>query len=207
MNLVAPLADSFLLWHRGKEYDSVTGSILQRKGRNQQRYTNTMVVACRYWFELTDGYWGQFTLTQLPHLQPQQILPSNFKHLDSMQNCVGMIEFLSTWSWSEQRGIIRASHDLHFRVESLPLRISKQGDEILQVGTDYVAGQRVFTTDHDAFKYMISLSERDLEYRGFRDDPVSCFTYKQQANFLLYRRVLHCDSNAEYEALRQHLWA
>ena len=71
-----------------------------------------------------------------------------------MQNFVGMIEFLSTWFWSEQRGIIRASHDLHFRVESLPLRISKQGDEILQVGTDYVAGQRVFTTDHDAFKYL-----------------------------------------------------
>ena len=42
----------------------------------------------------------------------------------------------------------------------------------------------------------------DLKYRGFRDDRLTSFEYKQRANFLLYRRVLDADVH-EYELLRQ----
>ena len=164
-----------------------------------------LVVACRYWFERTDGYWGQFTLTQLPHVHPQQLLPSKFKHLDSMQNFVGMLEYLNSWTWAEQSGVIKACSDVTFRVESLPLRISDSG-EVLAV-SEYIAGQPVFQSDRESFEFMVSLTMRDLQYRGLRNERVSCYEHKQQANFLLYRRVLQCDCDAEYEALRQHLGA
>ena len=45
---VAPLSQSFLMWHRGKEFDNMFGSVLLRQGRNQQRYTNTMVWAANH---------------------------------------------------------------------------------------------------------------------------------------------------------------
>ena len=163
----------------------------------------TLVVACRYWFELTDGYWGQFTLTQLPRVHPQQLLPSKFKHLVSMQNFVGMLEYRN--SWAEPSGVIKASSDISFRVDSLPLRISGSG-EVLAV-SEYIAGQPVFQSDREAFEFIVSLTMRDLQYRGLRNERVSCYEHKQQANFLLYRCVLQCDCDAEYEALRQHLWA
>ena len=43
----------------------------------------------------------------------------------------------------------------------------------------------------------------DLQYRGFRDERIGCFHHKQEANFLLYRHVRDCDSDAAYECLRQ----
>ena len=205
MHQAAPLTQSFLVWHRGKEYNNATGSILLRQGRNQQRYSDTMVVACRFWYELTDGYWGQFSLTHIPHLQPQQLLLSKWKHLHSMQNFVGMLEFLTSWVWVKP-GIIQASMDLHFSVGFLPIRINNQG-EMCDVGSEYVAGQLVFPTDRDAFDYMISLSMRDLQYRSLRAERVCCFYHKQEANFLLYSKVLKCDNEATYESLRQHPWA
>ena len=44
---------------------------------------------------------------------------------------------------------------------------------------------------------------RDVEYRGFREERTSCFEQKQEANFLLYQRILQCECDAEYECLRQ----
>ena len=29
----------------------------------------------RYWYELTDGFWGQFLLTQFPHQYAKDLLP------------------------------------------------------------------------------------------------------------------------------------
>ena len=60
-----------------------------------------MVVACRYWYELTDGYWGQFMVTQIPHQRPEDILPRSGRHLDTMVNFAGMLEYLSSWVWRE----------------------------------------------------------------------------------------------------------
>ena len=122
-----------------------------------------------------------------------------------MQNFVGMLEYLNSWTWAEQSGVIKASSDVSFHVESLPLRISDSG-EVLQV-SEYIAGKPVFQSDRESFEFMVSLSMRDLQYRGLRTERVGCYEHKQEANFLLYRRVLQCDCDAEYEALRQHLWA
>ena len=96
LQLVAgtPIAESFLVWHRTREYDSVKGTLEYRGGRHGQRGTPTLVVACRYWYELTDGYWGQFMLTQIPHQYARDLLPREIKHLLSMQNFVGMLEYL-----------------------------------------------------------------------------------------------------------------
>ena len=83
----SPVSESFLVWHRTREYDSVKECVHDRGGRHQQRYTNTPVVACRYWYELTDGFWGQFTITNLLHLQASDLLPLEFQRLDSTPQC------------------------------------------------------------------------------------------------------------------------
>ena len=63
-------------------------------------------------------------------------------------------------------------------------------------------GENVFD-DKQAFKYLVSIAKRDLQYRGMRDDRISCFEYKQEANFRLYRRVKSCTDEHEYAMLRQ----
>ena len=65
------------------------------------------------------------------------------------------------------------------------------------------SGAAVFAHDKLAFAYMVSLVRRDLQFRGFRDDRLRSFSLKQEANFLLYRRVLQCDNDALYECLQQ----
>ena len=62
------VCDNFMSWHRDKEYDKVTQSMRYRTGRHNARYTQTQVVACRYWYELTDGYWGQYRSCFLPYV-------------------------------------------------------------------------------------------------------------------------------------------
>ena len=47
------------------------------------------------------------------------------------------------------------------------------------------------------------MAQADLRYRGYRDDRLTCFEYKQEANFLLLERVQRCMDEAEYEVLRQ----
>ena len=82
---------SFLKWHREREYDAGTRTCVFRGGRHGQTHGKTQVVACRYWYELTDGFWGQLVLTQVPHLLAEDILPATIQHLDCMQNFAGML--------------------------------------------------------------------------------------------------------------------
>ena len=93
----APIAESFLQWHRSRQYNTETARMDFRGGQHNQHSTKTLVVACRYWYELTDGFWGQLVLTQIPHTVAKDILPSAYKHLESMQNFAGMLEYASTW--------------------------------------------------------------------------------------------------------------
>ncbi len=63
--------------------------------------------------------------------------------------------------------------------------------------THYVDDGAVFASEHQAFEYLMALSKRDLQYRGLRDDCLSCFHWKQEASHLLYERVRNCDDEAE----------
>ena len=89
----APIAESFLAWHRWRQFDSDAGEVVYRGGRHQQASTATFVVACRYWYELTDGYWYQ-----------QDLLPVG-RHLTSMQNFVGMLREIMDWRASNLVGL------------------------------------------------------------------------------------------------------
>ena len=75
-----PVSESFLVWHRGREYDSEHCRV-QYRGRG-----GTQVVACRYWYELTDGFWGQFSIVNLPHPEARSLLPCESRYLESMQS-------------------------------------------------------------------------------------------------------------------------
>ena len=195
------ISECFLVWHRTRQYDSVQEQVQYRGGKHQQGRAPTLVVACRYWYELTDGYWGQFTLTQLPHLYAANLIPVHYHHLVSMQNFVGAIEYLCSWKWSSEVDVIHAAGDCSFRITALPLVVDDEG-LIKRIG-EYVSGEAVFASDKHAFVYLMLLAKRDVQYRGMRDDRISCFHWKLDASFLLYHRVRHCPDDIEYKCMRQ----
>ena len=117
-----PVSESFLVWHRSREYDDQTGGAKYRGGKHQQATTKTQVVACRFWYELTDGYWGQFCVTHIPHQYAQDLLPGAVQHLECMQNFAGMLEYLCGWRWAEDEGIIKTPKGFVFKATALPPR-------------------------------------------------------------------------------------
>ena len=133
---------SFLKWHRTREYDPKSSTYVFRGKADKQATTKTMVVACRYWYKLTDGYWGQMVLTQIPHLNAKDILPKEYKHLVCMENFVGMLEYLMSWEWLDESSICGAG-GCRFSIHALPLIVDQKG--CIVVIAPYVAGGRVFS--------------------------------------------------------------
>ena len=107
-----------------------------------------------------------------------------------------------SWKWSSDLHVIVSLEMGLFRADALPLRIDDCG-EIVSLGASPSVGESVFKSHREAFDYMLSLAQRDLQYRGYRDERLRCFSHKQEANFLLFQSVLSCDNAAEYERLRQ----
>ena len=197
-----PIQSSFLVWHRTREYDKQSQSVRFRSGSgHQQRHAKTLVTACRYWYELNDGFWGQLALTQLPHFEAQHLLPKEAKYLECQINMVGALEYLSSWVWSESEGVIDCAGGA-FKVTALPLYVDGLGNGSSNPGTP-VVGKSVFQDDAQAFSYLLALASRDLEYRGFREDRVATFQLKQRANFLLQSYVKRASNQHAIESLRQ----
>ena len=107
-----------------------------------------------------------------------------------------------SWKWSADLDVIVSLDGGLFRADALPMRIDDCGD-IVSLGASPAVGESVFKSPREAFDYMLSLAQRDLQYRGYRDERLRCFSHKQEANFLLFQSVLSCDNAAEYERLRQ----
>jgi hypothetical protein len=161
-----PMSESFLVWHRGREYDATENRVRYRGGVQQHGGQKTQVVACRYWYELTDGYWGQFTLTQLPHCGAASLLPVKFKYLEPMKNFVGALEYLAAWRWHAE-GVVRVSETALILVSALPKVVDDAG-QLVSIGV-YEEARAVFPTAGEAFEYLVLLARRDLQYRGFKD--------------------------------------
>jgi hypothetical protein len=89
-----------------------------------------------------------------------------------MQNFVGMLEYLMTWTWAEEKTTARTSGGLLFRIAALPLLVDQRGD-LVSLATGYEPGKSVFVSDKEAFEYLMSLAKRDLQYRGMRDERVN----------------------------------
>jgi hypothetical protein len=196
------LQESFLVWHRKREYDKQTSGVRFRMGgRHQQRHEKTLVTACRYWYELHDGFWGQFALTQLPHFEAKDLLPSRKQYLESQINLVGVLDYLKYWLWSDTDGEVRDVGGF-FQVSALPLMVDDSGNCQRLPGTPS-PGELVFQDESAAFEYLLAIASRDLEYRGFREDRVATFQYKHRANYLLLSRVSTCENPHAYEAMRQ----
>ena len=88
-----------------------------------------------------------------------------------------------------------------FDITALPFSVDDQGN-VEQIGV-YAEGAAVFATGRHAFVYIQKLAKRDLQYRGMRDDRITCFHYKTEANFLVYRKVRNCPDATEYSYLKQ----
>ena len=194
-----PIAESFLVWHRCRQYDTETDSWGYRGGQHQRIHAQTLVVACRYWYELTDGYVGQFALTLLPHRCARDILPRVSRHLVSMQNFAGVLEYLCSWRYAADR-CIKCDSDVLFRCDALPMIVDDSGRIEALVGTE---GSVVFPDKSKAHGYLVLAMKRDLQYRGFRDDRLLSFILKMEANLCLQMRVERAGDEIEYERLRQ----
>ena len=195
-----PISQSFLVWHRTREYDKESRSCVFRGEKGGKRFGKTLVTACRYWYELTDGFWGQFLSTQTPHAKPEDILPTE-KYLHTMINLCGMIDYVSSWTWAEAPGTIRAKGGVAFELKALTVLLMEE-NEAWDLGQGH-PGDAVFTSERAAFVYIMALAKRDLQYRGFRDDRVLSFEYKQEALYLLLGRIRRCTDDHEFEMYRQ----
>ena len=171
-----------------------------RGGQHQRSHGQTLVVACRFWYELTDGYCGQFSLTMFPHQYARELLPGTTRHLHCMQNFAGALEYLCSWR-NGANGTIRTQTGMCFRADALPLLVDESG-RLYNIGGS-TEGEAVFQTRKQAHAYMVLAMKRDLQYRGMRDDRMISFELKQDANYLLQTRVERAADDIEYERLRQ----
>ena len=116
-----------------------------------------------------------------------------------MENFAGMLEYLLSWVWVDEN-TIRGNGGAVSNTKALPLIIELDGSIIDTA--PYVAGQAVFSTSRFAYQYLMHIATSDLRYRGFRDDRMRSFEYKQAVNYLLSQRALTANVH-EYELLRQ----
>jgi hypothetical protein len=107
-----PVNESFLSWHRSREYHTETQSVHFRGGQHNKKHVMTHTCAVRFWYELTDGFWGQFALMMIPHQTPEDILPKDVQHLECMENFTGMLDALGSWRWNNEPGILYSPHGL-----------------------------------------------------------------------------------------------
>ena len=137
------------------------------------------------------------------HHSNKALLPSKTYHLECMQNFVGLVEYLCSWQWKAP-GVVCTADGFIFEESALPLVVSDKGDK--QTVSDFSSGEvgaKVFMDDKEAFVFLMILATRDLQYRGFRDERVTCFQHKQDASFLLYRHVANITDLHEYKCLQQ----
>ena len=106
-----------------------------------------------------------------------------------------------TWRWAEA-GIVVSDSGCRFRTDALPMIPGRGGPQEL---APYVADSKIFQNERIAFEYLVHLARQDLEYRGFREERVSCFGLKQEASHLLHRRIATCSDAAEL-AMLQAMW-
>ena len=111
-----------------------------------------------------------------------------------------MLEYLSSWRMEDDVPIICTRGGGQCRIYALPFLVDHEGEK-MRPGTGSAHGQ-VFATDREAFEFIYALAQRDLQYRGFRDDRLCCFRFKQEANYCLYLRVKACADQHEYEMYR-----
>ena len=136
-------------------------------------------------------------LSQIPHLYAKDILPKECQYVMCMENFAGILKYLLSWVWVDE-GTIRGNGGSVFSMKALPLIIEFDGTIIFVV--PHFVDHAVFHNARLAYQYLMHIARSDLKYRGFRDDRLSSFEYKQEANFVLYSRVLTADVH-EYELL------
>ena len=127
--------------------------------------------------------------------------------MEPMRNFAGLIEYLTSWTWVGEQ-IIQACEGVRFFLQALPLYVPERG-EAQRFPHQGVPGEAVFRVDdrsdaaEKAFEYLLRLAVLDLQYRGFRDERIASFEWKQNANFLLFRKVCKYEDQHEYELYRQ----
>ena len=199
VDLQQPISESFLVWHRDRKWNPKLRQV-DVFGMAQKHKNFTKVCACRYWYELSDGYLGQWAVTQLPHMHYDDLLPTTLKYVPGMEHFVGILDYLLGWKYVDP-DLIATRSGYRFRISALPCAV--HGDGTFLSLPDYRPGEPVFVNDKAAFEYVCFLMDRDLTYRGHRDARMHTWHMRMQAFFLLYRKVSSIVDEHEYELYKQ----
>ena len=136
-----------------------------------------------------------------PHVEARDLLPRTTRHLKSMQNFTGALEYLCTWRQGTE-GLVTTERGFSFKRTALPLLVDEFG-KLYSISDGRPEGEPIFRLRREAFEFIVLAMKRDLQYRGLRDDRLISFRLKQDANYLLQERVERAEEEIEYERLRQ----
>ncbi len=119
-----------------------------------------------------------------------------------MTNFAGMLDYVLGWKWHSETSLVTAAGSI-VSLQALPLVLGILDGQPVSLPRGEDDSQVFSGTAHQApvlqaYEYLYTLASRDLEYRGFREERVASFFYKQEANLLLYQRVQACDDDDEY---------
>ena len=117
-----------------------------------------------------------------------------------MEHFCGTLEYLMGWSYAGP-DLIRCSNGMSFSTSALPFAVDADGQP--REPSEYTLGAQVFASQRAAFDWLTFIVQRDLTYRGFRDERLSTWKLRMEACFLLHNRVLTMKDALEYEAYRQ----
>ena len=104
------------------------------------------------------------------------------------------------WSYIDAN-CIQCSSGMTFSLDALPFAVDSDGTphEI----SEYSPGANVFSSQRAAFDWLSFVIQRDLTYRGHRDERITTFKLRMDACFLLHNKVLAMKDAHEYECYRQ----
>ena len=122
-------------------------------------------------------------LTQIPHQRPEDILPRSGRHLDTMVNFAGMLEYLMSWVWREE-GVVETASGCIFDTASLPLLLDDRGEP--QALSCSGAGERVFQQEKER-----SLHPEEEEQSACKINPAGS-TVKVSRSFSPFFFTFHC---------------
>ena len=94
-----------------------------------------------------------------PHLYAGDLLPKTTRHLKTMQNFTGALEYLCTWRQGAEDHVTTEG-GITFTKRALPLLVDEFG-HLYNIGDGRTEGEVIFRLRREAFEYIV-LARREI---------------------------------------------